>query len=68
MYNPVLEGFFVKLIPINLHGRVLREVVNTTVEELVAGPEDCLESNLHREVQFPVHRIQGSSDEADVAP
>ena len=68
MYNPILEGFSVELIPINLHGCVLQEVVNTTVEELVTGPEDCSESNLCREVQFPVRRIRGSSDEADVAP
>ena len=68
MYNPVLEGFFVELIPINPHERVLREVVNTTVKELVAGPEDCLESNLCREVQFPICRIWGSSNEADIAP
>lgn len=56
------------LVFTGLHGCVLREVVNTTVEELVTGPEDCSESNLRREVRFPVHRIWGSSDEADVAP
>ena len=68
VYNPILEGFFVELIPINPHGHVLRDVVNTTVEELVAGPEECLESNLCREVQFPIRRIQDSSNEADIAP
>ena len=68
VYNPIREGLFVELIPIDPHGCVARKVVNTTVEELVAGTEDCSESNLRREVWFPVRRIRGSSDEADVAP
>ena len=68
VYNPIREGLFIELIPIDLHGRIPQKVVNTTVEELVAGTEDCLESNLRREVWFPVPRIWGSSNEADVAP